>query len=584
MKHIYTLLTIIGLAQPIAYSQNYSIYDTEVPGFSQGGTSWGDFDHDGFVDLVVNGLSDNGESATLVYRNNSGQLVLFASLPGYFNGSVMWGDMDNDDDLDLLVCGADNSWNGNTAIFCNDDGVFNQLPSAISGIASGRALWLDFNNDNFLDIMITGDSLYYNPSTKLYKNEGNGTFSPVISPFAPMLQSFAAAGDFDNDGDQDVLLSGDDGYGLFSTILYRNDHSLFVETSLFFAGVYSGDGLFLDYDKDRDLDIIYMGGIHGGLYIFKIYVNNGDGTFTEKANSIEGEWVGKIETADLNLDGFPDLGVTGSLCCGDALTAFYLNDGQGNFNHLPFDLPPLTFSQISFADIDNDGDSDFVLTGLPPEVGSLPITRIFRNQANSNLFIENTRPEPPHQLECLITGNSVQFHFQPPLTNLGGEAGYTYNLRIGSQPGGSDIFSGLSNPETGFIKLFKPGNIGQNLSWTTHNLLDGTYYWSVQTIDIAGYSSYFASEQTFSIVTTQVSQETLFPNLSIHLSNFNNELYISSGKPFYVNITDIQGKPVFTSSDLQNRLIIDATSLSPGIYVVTLSDGLFFESRKVIRN
>jgi len=584
MKQILLILIIINLSDYQAFSQSYAPFETGLPGYTQGGTSWGDFDNDGYLDLVINGLNEYGQTATQVYRNNAGQFTLAASLPGFFNGTVAWGDMDNDDDLDLLVCGADDSWNGNTAVYTNDNGNFTPLQYLFKGISKGKALWLDYNNDNFLDILITGDSYYYNPVVKLYKNFGSGIFEEVNVPFMPLLESFAAPGDYDNDGDQDILLAGDDGYGLFSTILYRNDNTIFVETPLFFDGVYSGDGMFLDYDKDHDLDIIYMGGIHGGLYIFRIYNNQSDGTFTKITNPIEGEWTGKIETADLNLDGYPDLGVTGSLCCGNALTAFYLNNGQGNFEHLNINLPPLTFSQLSFGDLDNDGDSDFILNGLPPEVGSMPFTKVYRNEANSNLFSPNNRPEAPTQLISTVTGNSVNFLFQMPEITYGGEMGYTYNLRIGTFPGGSDILSGLSNPETGFNKLFRVGNTGQNTSWSTQNLPDGTCYWSVQTIDLSGYASEFAPEQSFTITTTSINSREEKPVVKVFPAIFDEHITITGILNHSVRITDVNGKLNFTADNLEPSAVINTSFLPAGIYFLKVASDTYQETFKIIRH
>jgi hypothetical protein len=79
--------------------------------------------------------------------------------------------------------------------------------------------------------------------------------------------------------------------------------------------------------------------------------------------------------------------------------------------------------------------------------------------------------------------------------------GLSYNLRIGTTPGGSEIMSAMADPATGFRKVVNEGNAGQNLSWKIKGLTVGdTIFWSVQTIDNSLRGSSFAPEQSFIVV------------------------------------------------------------------------------------
>src|SRR6476619_5658732 len=74
-------------------------------------TTWGDYDADGQLDLILGGQMNTGNNVydnfMKLYRNsnttftNSG-----AALPGIIDGTAVWGDYDNDGDLDLLVVGS----------------------------------------------------------------------------------------------------------------------------------------------------------------------------------------------------------------------------------------------------------------------------------------------------------------------------------------------------------------------------------------------------------------------------------------------------------------------------------------------
>ena len=86
-----------------------------------------------------------------------------------------------------------------------------------------------------------------------------------------MVNSSVAWGDYDNDGDLDILLTGDDGLSGISKI-YRNDSGSFIDIAESIAGVRSSSVAWGDYDNDDDLDIL-LAGVSDSGYISKIYRN-----------------------------------------------------------------------------------------------------------------------------------------------------------------------------------------------------------------------------------------------------------------------------------------------------------------------
>jgi len=79
-------------------------------------------------------------------------------------------------------------------------------------------------------------------------------------------------GDYDNDGDQDILLSGSSFDSGLKTIIYRNDSGVFSIINAGLAGV-NGQSSWGDYDNDGDLDIVLTGNSGSGI-ISKIYRND----------------------------------------------------------------------------------------------------------------------------------------------------------------------------------------------------------------------------------------------------------------------------------------------------------------------
>ena len=86
-------------------------------------------------------------------------------------------------------------------------------------------------------------------------------------------------------------------------------------------------------------------------------------------------------------------------------------------------------------------------------------------------------------------------------------ASLTYNLRIGTSPGGSQISSAMANSANGYRRVVAQGNAQQRHSWEV-TFPSGTFYWSVQAIDGAFAGSPFATEQ---VVAVSAVDETGLP-------------------------------------------------------------------------
>ncbi len=138
--------------------------------------------------------------------------------------------------------------------------VTNNTGISYIGVSYG-ASWGDFNNDKYPDLYVINHG---NPAT-LYLNQGNGTFLDVTSQvFLQELKGDthgAAWGDFDNDGDQDLiqLVGGGRGFGTGPNQMYINNGGTLKdqasELGLDYPLSRGRTPLWLDFDKDGWLDL-----------------------------------------------------------------------------------------------------------------------------------------------------------------------------------------------------------------------------------------------------------------------------------------------------------------------------------------
>ena len=149
-----------------------------------------------------------------------------AELDSVRYAGVDWGDYDNDGDLDLLIAGHTGSGGSRTTkIYQNNNGSFTDIAAGLTGICNGGGVWGDYNNDGDLDILLTGSRWASSTFlTRLYQND-SGTFSEVSTALEDLDYSCATWGDVDNDHDLDIILSGRDVDSNPFSEIYRNDQS-----------------------------------------------------------------------------------------------------------------------------------------------------------------------------------------------------------------------------------------------------------------------------------------------------------------------------------------------------------------------
>ena len=431
-----------------------------LPGVIYSAASFGDFDNDGDLDIVMIGSTGSDKIAT-VFENVNGSFREYIQLEGVYTGAIAHGDYDLDGDLDILISGHTGS-SVITRLYENVENIFRHHSSiSLTDVSRGATAFVDYDNDADPDIFVSG--FLDNSQTALIYNNSNGTFNAHIS-VEPVYKSSVAFGDYDNDGDLDMLLTGDNGDDYVS-IIYENIDGKYIENkNIKLTGVANGSVAFGDIDNDGDLDILLTGtGNNGKRSTTKIYINsNGDFDEDKKASL-------------MNVDQ----------------------------------------SAVAFGDYDNDGDLDILLTG---NTGKKKIACIYQN----NIQTINTPPSTPENLNAVVNDQDVLLSWSAANDSETMPEGLNYNLFIGTMSGRMDIASPMSLRD-GFRTIPARGSI-QTLTTTVKNLKEGRYYWSVQAVDTAFSGSKFSLENSFEINAppqfSPIANQTIDENIRAYSISF----------------------------------------------------------------
>jgi predicted nucleotidyltransferase len=461
---------------------------------SNGSVAWGDYDDDGDLDILL-----TGSFVSKIYRNNGKNTFTEQtgiSLPGVIYSSVAWGDYDNDGDLDILLTGK--SGVPISKIFRNNgnNSFTEQTGISLTGVNYGSVAWGDYDNDGDLDILLTGLTNSYTCISKIYKNNGNNTFTEQTGiSLAGVDDSSVAWGDYDNDGDLDILLTGGTGSLNYISKIYRNNgNNTFAEqTGISLTGVKNSSVAWGDYDNDGDLDILLAGDTNSGR-ISMIYRNNGNNTFAEQEGiSLTNVSFSSVAWGDYDNDGNLDILLTGRTNNPLNTSKIYKNNGNNTFTEqTEISLSEVDDGSVAWGDYDNDGDLDILMTGWS-SFGE--ISKIYKNEIST----VNTPPSTPVNLLQTVNANSATLTWDKATDKETPQSGLSYNLFIKSKNDGKIIKSPLSDSISGMRQIVSIGNVGQNNSWTIKDLPEGIYSWSVQAIDHNFAGSLFAPSSIFSV-------------------------------------------------------------------------------------
>jgi len=287
----------------------------------------------------------------------------------------------------------------------------------------------DINGDGYTDIYFAYEC-GIDGETQLFLNNGNGTFSDIteIAGVRCIGSYKAVFGDINNDGYPDLYVCRDSMDGL-DRLFVNNGDGTFRDITDYsgISGYGSTEAIFGDIDSDGDLDIFISSGKTSKSFLF---INNGYCLFTDGTSDCGLDDLGfspMSRFADIDNDGDSDL-----LLTGNGYPRFYLNDGTGFFvQETPQIIGSNTYDGISISDIDLDGDSDLMFL-LEDEF------ELFRN--NGGGVFEKVEPYILQRIAFWSDPSSTLF---AEIDNVAGEDILWGKYLIRNSPGG--LFENYEN-------------------------------------------------------------------------------------------------------------------------------------------
>jgi len=401
------------------------------------GVAFIDYDNDGWPDIfLVNGMGWPGHirknsTLKLYHNNHDGTFADVTHKAGLdmelYGMGVAVGDYDNDGNDDLFVTAY-----GQSHLFHNNgNGTFTDVTqkAGLQGAHefSTSAAWVDYDKDGHLDLVV-GNYVQWTPETDLYctldgkaksyctpesykgtsvrlwHNRGNGTFEDVTQKAglgdATSKTLGIAVLDYDNDGWPDLLFSND----TQPNKLYRNNgNGTFSEKAMVAGVAFSEDGVAragmgvdaADYDHSGYASVLIT---NFSNQMISLYHNEGKGLFVDEAPRSE---IGRATLLtlgfgcfffDYDLDGWPDVFIANGHIDADIQRVqanvkyampphLFRNVGKGKFEEVTKSMgaafaSPRVGRGAAYADINNDGRLDLLLS---TNGGSV---YLFRNEAS----------------------------------------------------------------------------------------------------------------------------------------------------------------------------------------------------------
>lgn len=570
----------------IGYGNAQSFFDinAQITGLGPSTVIWGDYDNDNDLDCFVTGTELNGVAPfSALYQNINGAFTIVNNVltnnPAGDFANAAFGDYDNDGDLDIIF---------DSKIYNNQNGIFTDINANLIQVDHGSTSWGDYDNDNDLDLLVTGIAYPYYHST-IYRND-NGTFININASLTGVWTGSGEWGDYDNDGDLDVLITGrlSNINSTRVTEVYKNTTNVFtLETSL--PGIAGGSAKWGDYDNDNDLDILLTGDTNatntglGSLHYTELYRN--DGTSFVKSNIAFTPMHGSFgDFVDYNDDGHLDIMLTGMDINGSSKTDIFLNNGSNAYNITTHNFMDLGNGTFDWADYNNDGLQDLLISGVHNITGFSFNVKIYTR--NSTPVITGTDIITECDSLLWIDGNTyyannntVTFNIVGGATNLSDSLVFldltinTVNTAV-TQAG-----TLLTADETGatyqWLDCLRMTPISGATSQTYTATANGDYAVVVTKNGCSDTSACYAVKGV-GIEENNPSSFSLYPNPTTNQLTIATDLAISN-----VTIVDLTGKIIVTHN--QPPKLVDVTALPKGIYFIQITTDTTIITKKFVK-
>jgi hypothetical protein len=521
MMFVIALVVLFGKAEA-----SFMMVELGIPNLRDGNLAFGDFDNDGDLDLMTLGSHTyqgmNSTQARL-YRNIGNWQFIDTGFEfgDFVQGGVSWADFNNDGWLDVVLSGAESisGYSKPIKLFQNDAGQgFIAVDFTFHNTSNSNHIWADVDNDFDMDLIIIGrvSNVFMFGDLCMYYNLGNGEFQydslAALPNFLGSETGYLSAVDFNRDGYLDLTIGAIrvyGGTGSSRTIAWRRTSTGTYE-SVFGNEIGGGGGFqWFDYDCDGTLDFLYTG-YQANIGDATILLLNENGLFTNTTHSFPATEDGDLATADYDNDGDADIFITGGTFL-SALANLYRNDGSGIFTEAGQGLQPVYRSYAFWVDIDNDNDLDLAYTGYD----GYGWTMFYRNEN----VVQNQPPSAPVLSYDQVNG----FVISGATDSVTPQHSLTYDLKIGTSPGAADVYHPMADLETGFRKVPGPGRP----SFREHRLTaGGIYYASAQAIDGGFMGSIWGPEIVIDLSVALDDQIQNIPSPAMYPNPFSDQINI----------------------------------------------------------
>jgi len=560
-------------------------------------------------------------------------------------GEVAWGDFNNDGYLDLFQV-SNNAFslymnNGNET-FTNV--ASDKFPAPLpGGVQQSMVLFMDYNNDGNLDLVISGSD-GTNTTATLYKNSGAPDYTFTIDTNNSLIglrtgndgnsHKFLSAVDYNNDGWVDLFMEGwCDALNARVVTLYKNVAGTFVRQTSPVGGTadfeaMNGGSLHTgDVNHDGFVDVICSGySSVSGYNVTNLYLNQGNGTFVKSNVNFAGIEQGEAVLFDSNNDGWLDVFVAGVSWTGNWAWPgiLYLNNQDGTFTTVDSgtNLPGGTqgFTAFASGDTNNDGKTDLMVM-LPGGEN----TAMYYNNGD-NTFLKDVLPvavrarsgsmdmadfNNDNKLDYFLFGyndniawigvfakNTIDVANLAPsvpanilATNVNGKFVITWDKSTDDfTPQNAIRYNVYVQDQTGKVYVYSPADLAtgrlktgsQTLLNKNEFVLDlpaGTFTAGVQAVDQANVASTFGTTN-FTVITTGTTN-TLTSKVVVKTVNKMIEVQNNGLQSVNVALMSLNGQSLYKGICSAGARIIIPMNLNQGVYVVKLSKDNNIQTIKV---
>ena len=385
-------ILLVAAIPSLSLSQLSPAPNFDAPAVRNGEVALVDLDGDGDLDLYLSGGTTGFgiDLESYVYLNDGagGFTLSAATSPGpVLYGFAEFADLDGDGDRDVVTFGrSEDDQNVDVIRSFRNDGAsgFSEFDSGLPTAASPGLAFSDVDGDGDVDAVLTGNTAEtgFDLVGVVYDNDGTGRFTVADAETLPKVWlGTTVFADFDGDGADELFVSGSTGPDTESArILFDIDGAgNFTEVpGNAFPALTITCAEAVDVDGDGDLDLVVAG--FDGFDTNEIHVMiNENGAFSSAQTFDFDRNTPEIAAIlDADGDGDPDLTVASRPFTGSSEFFQYANDGTGTFT-LADDLivGDAGFQQTASGDVDGDGDTDLVISGIFSDGGDRERTELY---------------------------------------------------------------------------------------------------------------------------------------------------------------------------------------------------------------